>query len=240
MTARGHGRLPALFCYYGAKWRAARLYPRPRHDVIIEPFAGSAGFSLLNHRADVRLFDVDEAVVGVWRYLLRVSSREILALPDIIDEIPQDLPQEARWLIGFWLNKGCERPRLTPSSWMRSGRYPGSFWGERVRLRIAGSLPFIRHWRVEQRSYETIDDVEACWFIDPPYQGAAGRHYKHSEVDYQVLAAWVRARRGQVIACDADGADWLPFKPLASVKGLRAHTHEVVWTNDGAAASEAA
>jgi len=32
--------------YYGGKWRAAPRYPAPRHDLIIEPFAGAAGYAM--------------------------------------------------------------------------------------------------------------------------------------------------------------------------------------------------
>ena len=33
------------FAYYGAKHELARKYPRPRYPLIIEPFAGAAGYS---------------------------------------------------------------------------------------------------------------------------------------------------------------------------------------------------
>lgn len=224
-------RLPAFFCYYGAKWRAAPHYPRPSHDVVIEPFCGAAGFSVLNHRRQVRLFDVNETIIGVWRYLIAVRQAELLALPDVVDEIPAGLAPEARDLIGFWLNKGCERPRPRAGAWMRSGKYPGSFWGPAVRQRLAGALPFIRHWTAAVASYESLPDVEATWFIDPPYEGAAGRHYKFSSIDYAHLGEWCRRRRGQVIVCEEDGARWLPFTPLRDVKGLREPTREAVWLN---------
>src|SRR5688500_5758691 len=31
--------------FYGAKWRSAPWYGPPTHDVVVEPFAGSAGYS---------------------------------------------------------------------------------------------------------------------------------------------------------------------------------------------------
>lgn len=36
-----------FFGYYGGKWRdAVKNYPAPEHAVIVEPFAGSAGYAL--------------------------------------------------------------------------------------------------------------------------------------------------------------------------------------------------
>jgi len=33
--------LKPFWQYYGGKWRAAPHYPKPRHDTIVEPFAGA-------------------------------------------------------------------------------------------------------------------------------------------------------------------------------------------------------
>jgi hypothetical protein len=38
--------LRPLFGLYGAKWRLAGRLPSPEHDDVVEPFAGSAGYSL--------------------------------------------------------------------------------------------------------------------------------------------------------------------------------------------------
>jgi hypothetical protein len=37
--------LKPFFNYYGGKWRVARRYAPPEHDLIIEPFAGAAGYA---------------------------------------------------------------------------------------------------------------------------------------------------------------------------------------------------
>lgn len=128
--------LRPFFGFYGGKWLHALKYPSPTYHTIIEPFAGSAGYSLRYPDREIILCELDPCVFGVWSYLLRATPEEILALPDVpldgtVDDL--DIPQEARWLIGFWLNKGSQRPCRRPSSWMRSGLYPGSFWGDRVR-----------------------------------------------------------------------------------------------------------
>jgi len=228
-----------FFGYYGGKWRDAKRYPPPRHNTIVEPFAGSAGYSIRYADRRVHLCDIDPVIAGVWTYLTRVSAEEILAIPDIppdgcVDDL--GLCQEAAWLVGFWLNRGASRPGKGPSSWMRTGQHPGSFWGDRVRNRIASQLDRIRHWKVHNCSYEQIEVTnEATWFVDPPYQ-AMGKYYTHGPkgIAYDKLAAWCRHLDGQVVVCEGAGATWLPFWELHRAKTTRvgARSNEVVWTND--------
>jgi len=223
--------LRPFWTYYGGKWMIAGRYPAPEHSVIVEPFAGAAGYATRYYFADVRLFDVDPKIVGMWSYLIRVTPRELLALPDLAPgETVHDLqvPQEARWLIGFWLDNGKARPNKQASKWMRDGGRPDSFWGEFVRRRLAAQVGFIRHWKVTHGSYESIPDMRATWFVDPPYTSKAGRNYTHDAVDFEHLGKWCRARRGQTIVCEAAGASWLPFSRFG-VAG-RNDAGEVYWT----------
>ena len=232
--------LRPLFGFYGGKWRdAVKHYPAPRFGSVVEPFAGSAGYSMRYASANVVLGEIDPVIYGVWRYLTRVKAREILAIPDLEPgQTVNDLaiPQEARWLVGFWMNRGASRPRTSPSAWMRDGIRPGSFWGERVRTTIAGQVGAIRHWKVYNCSYERLPfRGEATWFIDPPYQ-KQGQHYHHGAegIDFAALGAWCESRQGQVIVCENAGADWLPFEPLADVKTTRrgSRSVEVAWIRD--------
>lgn len=233
-------RLKPFFTYYGAKYRAATHYPTPDCDAIVEPFAGAAGYSVRHHERQVTLRDVDPVIVGTWRYLIGADPEDIYALPDVepgqsVDDL-EGLPVEARWLIGWWLNHGTSQPAKRPSSWMRQGKHTTSFWGPAIRERLATQVGEIRHWTVERGTYETSPEVEATWFIDPPYQ-AAGRHYKFGAkgIDYIDLADWCKARQGQVIVCEADGADWLPFRPFARIKATVGrqkasnYSQEVIW-----------
>lgn len=226
--------LKPFFCYYGGKWRAAPHYPHPRHETIIEPFAGAAGYSTRHPQHKVQLYDTDPTIVSVWEYLIRATESEILGLPDVFDEIPQHLPQEAKWLIGFWLNKGTTRPSKTPSAWMRGGTHADSFWGPAIRARLAGQVGVIRHWQVSERSYKDVEQQEATWFVDPPYSGTAGRHYRHNSIDFAALGAWCKDLKGQVIVCENQGATWLPFQPFKEIKANESRTGgkrsaEVVW-----------
>lgn len=234
----GSQGLRPFFGYYGGKWRdAVRNYPPPEHDTIFEPFAGSAGYSLRYSDRKVVLCERDPQIAAVWRFLLRVRPDEIYAIPDVpLDGTVDDLLicEEAKWLVGLWLNRAAARPRRSPSKWMRIGIRPGSFWGERVRTTIASQLEAIRHWRIIEDDYRACEKrgVQATWFVDAPYQ-SAGRHYHYSsaEIDYNELANWCRSRPGQVIVCENEGADWLPFERLDSVKTTRAgrRSKEVVW-----------
>lgn len=230
-------KLRPFFGFYGGKWRdTLKFYPPPRHKTIVEPFAGSAGYAVRHHDRQVILGEKDPVIFGVWDYLIKTPASEILAIPDLEDgQSVSDLEvcQEARWLVGFWLNRAAARPRTGPSAWMREGIRPGSFWGDRVRNTIASQVGRIRHWKVYNCSYEKIPwTAEATWFIDPPYQ-KQGRHYHYgaNDIDFEALGAWSRERHGQVIVCEQDGADWLPFRTLAMTKTTRAGTrsHEVVW-----------
>lgn len=227
-------RLRPFFSFYGSKWRAASRYPSPVYDTIIEPFAGSAGYSLNHPYHAVCLYDVDPIIARVWDYLIHVSEREIRRLPIEVDQL-SDLMDEQRWLIGFWLNKGSAQPCRMPGAWMRSGLHGKTqFWGEAIRERIASQVNAIRHWTVTEASYESIPNESATWFVDPPYSDAAGRRYHYSEVDYDSLGTWCQERAGQVMVCEHEGATWLPFESAGSFqstagRGRTGTSKEAIW-----------
>ena len=225
--------LRPFFTYYGGKWRAALSYPRPVFQTIVEPFAGSAGYSTRHHKRRVVLVDKDPHIVGVWSYLIRESAAAIRALPDVPPEGGVDslgVCQEARWLIGFWLNKGAAAPCKTPSKWMRGGTHTTSFWGSDIRERIASQVDKIRHWKIIDGSYHDAPRIEATWFIDPPYE-QAGKHYRcgADDIDFADLASWCQTLMGQAIVCENAGASWLPFGHHASIKSTGGTSNEAVW-----------
>ncbi|MFL5356312.1 hypothetical protein [Archangium sp.] len=230
-------QLRPFFGYYGGKWRdALKHYPRPRFDTIVEPFAGSAGYALRYADRRVVLCEIDPIIAGVWQYLISVKPKEILSIPDLpLDGSVDDLKisQEAKWLVGFWLNRGAANPRKKPSKWMRDRIRPGSFWGQRVRETIASQVDAIRHWRVYNCSYADCPMLgPATWFVDPPYE-KAGKHYRFGSdgLDYSALALWCRSRSGEAIVCENEGATWLPFRELADVKTTRSghRSKEMIW-----------
>lgn len=206
-----------MFSYLGSKSKLVNLYPEPKHGRIIEPFAGSARYSLRYFENDVELYDLSDYVVEVWRYLMQASERDILSLPNVQSKVSLDtitsLSQAERWLIGFSLCRGKSKPRKVghgQNSWAQD------------RTRIANNLYKIRHWTINQASYTTIRNRKATWFVDPPYQHSNsldnGDRYPHSEIDYTRLASWVQSRRGLVIACEYDSATYLPFQLLTRTR----------------------
>ena len=68
-----------FFQFYGGKWRAAKYYPAPKYDTIIEPFAGSAGYSLRYYKKRVILVDINPTIVTLWKYLISATPTDILS-----------------------------------------------------------------------------------------------------------------------------------------------------------------
>lgn len=227
-----------FFPYYGSKWRGVRLYPAPQHPRIVEPFAGSASYSTWHAPKEALLVDADEYVCGVWSYLIKVKPSELLALPDLrVGEDVHDVVQlqEARWLIGYWLNMCSSAPRRTMSPFATKwSEYSKNVWGPKVRARLASQVERIRGWSIMQGSYRMLNVVGSeTWFVDPPYIDK-GRHYRHrlAAADYQQLAIWAHGLPGQVMVCEQAGADWMPFGPLADLRGVSGVSREVIWTTN--------
>lgn len=224
-----------FFTFFGGKYRIALHYPHPTGK-IIEPFAGSAGYSVRHAECDVTLYDVDPKLFGVWDYLIHTKASEILKLPLIVEHTDLlKVCQEAKWLIGFWLNKGTTQPCKQPGKWMREYKsHQNSYWGEVVRQRIASQVEDIKHWKVFNKTYLDVPNKKATYFVDPPY-ARSGIAYKYNKVEYSVLAQFCKTRNGPVIVCEQAGASWLPFKPFRKIKTLEgAHGTkkglEVIWT----------
>jgi hypothetical protein len=219
--------LAPFWRYFGGKWRACQggTYPAPTCRTIVEPFAGGAGYALRwGLDRDVILVEKYKVIAEIWRWLISADPTMIRAIPEVdsIDDLPYWVPQPAKLLIGFRMNSAAASPRRTLSAGMRQLRRAGrryEGWTAATRERVASQVVHIRHWKVIHGDYTLAPDIEATWFIDPPYQ-IAGRHYIHGcrDIDYQQLAAWCRARQGQQIVCEQAGASWLPFRSLGAFK----------------------
>lgn len=229
-----------LFKYFGSKWSSVRYYPEPRFADIVEVCAGSAAYASHYPEREVLLIDADPEVCGLLSYLIGADIEEIKSLP-VASLHPGDdlrdlgLSHGAADLIRRWQRVG-RNDCWTVSKW---NNMPG-MWQESVKFALAESIPRIRHWRVMCLAHQTLgrgDWVPATWFVDPPYQRVNG--YKIDTVDYRLLAGQCHgwARTGQVIVCEQQGADWLPFVPSHSLIGMRGRTrgrrgamdHEVIW-----------
>lgn len=225
-----------FFPFYGSKWNAARYYPPPAHGRVIEPFAGSAGYATFYGATSVTLIDRDPIIAGVWSFLMRASAREILALPEITeagDSVDNyALHQEARWLIGFWLNRGSAQPKRTRTAYSARLDRSQLNWGARAKARIAAQLDRLSGWSVICGNYDAAPDHTATWFVDPPYQDK-GRFYRVPFADHGALGQWCRSRSGLLIACEGPGATWLPFQPMGSFKSSGGRAEESVFIAGG-------
>lgn len=239
--------LKPFFSYFGSKYRLSKKYHAPTKSVLIEPFAGSACYSLHYPHKQVKLFDKYDVICSIWDYLINVSESELLSLPLIdFDKSVDDynICQEAKYLIGFWLVTCDSRPskKIMGFSLFNSGhcevahKYtrksnPLLSWTNAKKAQIARQLEYIRHWKIDQKSYEEIENEDATWFIDPPYQ-MAGKKYKESSrnIDFDHLGTWCKQRQGEVIVCENAGATWLPFEHFSTlINNNKKSTTEVVY-----------
>jgi hypothetical protein len=220
-----------FFPYYGSKWATARHYPSPVSPTVVEPFAGSAGYSCYYDVPQAVLVDKDPIIAGLWKYLIRTTPAEILSLPDIaevgdcVDNY--QIPQEAKWLIGFWLNRGSSTPKKRRTAYSARSDRGQLNWGLRAKERVASQVPLIRRWQVVEGDYTQSPPGCATWFIDPPYQDK-GKYYRVGFDKFSELAAWSASRTGLTIICENTGADWLPFEALGRFKSSRGHSAEAV------------
>jgi len=216
--------------YFGSKSNLAGKYPPPKHSKIIEPFAGSARYSLKYYNRDILLIDKYPVIIEIWHYLQNASENDILGLPKIqkgqkvSDFTLSDI--EVKFM-GFLVQASQGQPRNST----------GTLKGidvERDLKRIAKNLFKIKHWVIKEGSYEDLENEEATWFIDPPYQYGGEHQYKfgNKQIDFGKLAEWCKNRKGQSIVCETTKADWLDFKPMVKNFGSNCtNTTEAIWSN---------
>jgi hypothetical protein len=241
----GHLHFTSLFPYYGGKSIISHLYPEPIYRTVIEPFAGGASYSLRYSERDVILNDLWEPVYQVWKFVtspdaLRICRdrvpREVEA-GDMIHELTR--PDDPIGLV-YLMQAQFAQSAFGMSVRTKVSPFGAKCWGT-FRERIEHWLPRIAHWRVMHGPYADIPNQEATWYVDPPYQNAAGSKYKESSVDYAHLGAWCKSRQGHVIVAENKGADWLPFRTLTekraagfAVSDEAAEMGEVIYTQQDA------
>lgn len=220
-----------MFSYYGSKSKIVDYYPPPKHKRIIEPFAGSARYSLKYWQNDVLLVDKYETIVKLWKWLQQCEPSDILKLPKLKqgDDVRDfNLSDEETTLLGFCAGLGAASPQYKVS---RFADFDNG--NSKTYERISANLHKIKHWEIKLGSYDELQNVEATWFIDPPYQ-FGGEYYKEStkNINFPKLAEWCKSRNGQVIVCENTKADWLDFLPVVTNKGTRTtKTVEAIWSN---------
>lgn len=221
-----------MFPYFGRKMKIHGRYAPPLHEHIVEPFAGSASYALLHHAKHVTICEKNQMIAQVWRFLIeKLSEKHIAKWPDELKK-GQDLRElkisvEERRYIGFWAQPGSSRPGYTVTEF-------GEKQWSRAKQFIRGHLPIIRKWTLIEGDYSLAPDVEATWFIDPPYYVAGGTYLTFLEPEeYKALGKWCLKRRGQLIVCEGAGADWLPFKKLCDFTSFEGRKSiELVYTRN--------
>ena len=204
-----------MFYYYGRKKQLAGHYPSPAFDTIIEPFAGSAAYSLYRDhwKRNVLLVERDERVAEVWRWLIEdARPEELLKLPELkvgdrSSEFLHIIHAATKMAFAY---KTIKITPVLARNWEISRRV------------MAANLHKVKHWKIVKGDYTNVPDIKATRFIDPPYKGAPGLGYKYSSktLDYLELANWANTRSGEIICCEGNYGDYLPFEPLVLCKGV--------------------
>jgi site-specific DNA-adenine methylase len=230
--------LDGVFYFYGGKRRLARLYPPPKYNVVVEPFAGAAAYSVThlmpsNTRQPldkVILIEKDKRVYDTWVRLLAMEVDEVLGYP-----IPRAGERTSDFLV---MTSAASNRIARQKAMVVTTRMPAVL--ERMFRQIANVLPHVKG-RVEiiHGDYTEAENIEATWFIDPPYHVGSraqqrGMGYAEgcnsASLDYESLGAWCRSRQGQKIVCEQEGADWLDFQHLRHARNsIGKKSAEVVW-----------
>lgn len=204
-----------MFYYYGRKKQIAKYYPMPNFDTIVEPFAGSAAYSLfgINWKKNVILIEKDPQVYEIWNWLINDATvTEIEKLPNLqVGEKSSEFLHiiHAATKMAFHFKTIKVTPVLNRN------------WEISKRL-MAENLFKIKHWKIINGDYSLAPNLEATWFIDPPYKGDGGMGYRFSskQLNYEQLANWALTRKGELIFCEGKDGDYLPFSPLIELKGI--------------------
>ena len=165
-----------MFSYYGSKSKLVNYYPKPTKDLIIEPFAGSGRYALKYWDRDIILNEKYKTVFDIWKWLQKCSKSDILNLPtpkpkeDIRE---YNLSKDELNFMGFLINRGSVSPKNKVGKF--SDGLPNTL------KRVASNLHKIKHWEIRLGCYTEIENKEATWFIDPPYQ-FGGNLYKESNM----------------------------------------------------------
>lgn len=222
------------FAYYGAKRRHASKYPPPIHRTVVEPFAGSAAYSMhhIENLDRVILIEKDPGVVDIWERLKKMTDAELDALDHLLDDERSTEPLIVGLGGGTQMKAALEGRSRKITEWMKIK------WPQKKKI-IRAALPYLDRVEVRCGDYSSAPLLDATYFVDPPYESdglkdRAGIAYRYgsADIDYLDLGMWCRSLPGQVIVCEQEPASWLPFETLTVNRNIRVDTRtEVVWTS---------
>lgn len=225
-----------MFYYYGAKNQLAKHYATPTHNLIIEPFGGSAAYSIYqlkkNNSLKVLVNEKNPRVYKVWQMLMDSTVDDILNYPcPNVGDSTSDF---------FIITCSASNSSASCKSQKYTDRVHRVF--EIQKKRVAGLLQYKKNIELCNIDYSDLSNEPATWFIDPPYQLHAktntifqngngyGKNYNSDSIDFDSLGNWCKSRNGQVIVCEKDGANWLDFvKPKDAKTSLNTKYTEVVY-----------
>ena len=226
-----------MFDYYGSKNMLAKMYPEPKYDLIVEPFAGSAAYSMYwlhrNPNLKAVLVEKSERVFGMWKWLKSATEKD---LDNLVSECVLGQKTTNPFIMSTQTSNAFFHCRYMTINQRMVDRLPGSV------KRMKMLLPVMDRVNVVLGDYSALNNAEATWFIDPPYQpvegSVRGNGYDKKSgcsadcIDFKALGKWCKSRTGQVIVCEQEGADWLPFRVLRSAKNSQNKKYkEMIWTN---------
>src|SRR5689334_19842071 len=198
-----------MFYYYGAKNLLARYYPEPKHNLIIEPFAGSAAYSVYHLHRNIHLnallIEKDIVVHNLWKWLFSCTEEDIITYP---------VPKIGEYTTDFFIMTCAVSNAVSKCKKLKfSTRLERVF--EIQKKRILKLFHIRNRIEIKHANYDEVENDCATWFIDPPYQVqntnpntifAHGNGYSkicNSDcLDYVKLGEWCQEREGQVIACE--------------------------------------
>lgn len=213
-------KIGPLFKWFGSKWQSGKHYPPPEHDLVIEPFAGGAGYSLNHSERTAILWEEDPHLIALWKWLI------FDATPALVRDIPVGLAigtdirqiglsSGQALLLKHWQRTNNVGDCWTVSPW---GHLPGQ-WTNNTRSRVAEEIEGVKHWRVEPPVHYI--DRPATWFVDPPYLYNYRYRRDLPAFDHSSLDRFAQtvSKESLVLFCEAAEKgtgrmpDYLPFAP---------------------------
>jgi hypothetical protein len=237
-----------LFKWFGSKWMASKHYPKPQCDLIVEPFAGSAGYASRHANRPVIICENNPLLIELWEWIIGAATT------DNVLDIPLDLP-EGTDIQSIGLTRGQQ---LLLKHWQRTNNYgncwttspwgskPGQ-WTRSTRERVSREIHEVKHWKfIRSSEFDPMAVPVGTWLIDPPYE----YNYKYGQpnFDSQSVVKMIEHihPNSQIIACEArcpktgSAPSYLPFVDFkdcvtsrrSAAAGNHTHSREMLWTRD--------
>jgi hypothetical protein len=213
-----------MFSYFGSKSKIVNYYPKPRFDTIVEPFAGSARYSLKYLHKNVILIEKCKKICDIWNFLISASKQDILSLPDTVPGGPAIKTGYAP--ADDFVFLCSSRGNASIYNYTKYGKF--NSWNK-YKLKVAELVPQIKHWKIYNNNYDFIHIDNATYFIDPPYQ-KLGHRYEEKFNEYSSLISYINSLKGQIIVCENEDQTWMPkCQPVKRMTGNKHCKLEVMW-----------